>query len=243
MGQLRQIVKKSLEAMLPQEALLSQGHRLWSNAQSPRPATCAVSLTFDDGPHPEFTPALLDNLASSDIRGTFFIVGEKAEQYPDIVRRIAAEGHEIGNHTWTHSVPGQTSTDQFRLEVLRTNELIQQLTGQDCFLMRPPKGELSPGKLFTLLRLKQTIVLWNQDTKDYRMRSWSDMEDWCQEFQPAHGDIVLLHDNHPFAATAAALAGTLPQLSTTKFCVVSEWLRNRAERTHNQPLPISGSSL
>jgi peptidoglycan/xylan/chitin deacetylase (PgdA/CDA1 family) len=225
MGQSRRLIKQSLEAALPEQALLSRGRRLRSNDGADRPATCAISLTFDDGPHPEFTPQLLDNLASSDIRGTFFIVGAKAQQHPEIVRQIAAEGHEIGNHTWRHSEPRETSTRAFHEEVARTNELNFDLTGQTCRLTRPPKGELSPRKILALPQLRQTIVLWNRDTKDYRMDSWSDMENWCRTYEPDHGDIVLMHDNHSFAATAAALAGSLPQLSGVKFCRVSEWLR------------------
>lgn len=225
MGQFRQLIRKSLETALPQQAMLTRGRRLRTNDGAERPATCGISLTFDDGPHPEFTPQLLDNLASADIRGTFFIVGEKAQQYPDIARRIAAEGHEIGNHTWSHSEPRQTPTSVFHEEVARTNDLIFELTGEACRLTRPPKGELSPGKILASLKLRQTIVLWNCDTKDYQMQSWSEMESWCQAFEPTHGDIVLMHDNHSFAATAASLAGTLSQFSGTKFCRVSEWLR------------------
>jgi peptidoglycan-N-acetylglucosamine deacetylase len=238
MGQFRQLVKRSIETALPEQAMLSRGRRLRSNAGAERPSSCAISLTFDDGPHPEFTPQLLDNLATADIKGTFFIVGEKVEQHPDIVKRIADEGHEIGNHTWTHSEPRQTSTRKFRDEVARTNELIFELTGQDCRLMRPPKGELSPGKILTLLKLRQTIVLWNQDSRDYRMESWSDMETWCQHFIPEHGDIVLKHDNHRFAVTAAALAGSLPNLSGVKFCRISDWLRD--SRRNNSKNLTSG---
>lgn len=236
MGQFRQFIKRSLETALPEQAMLSRGRRLRSNEGSDRPARCAVSLTFDDGPHPEFTPRLLDNLASADIKGTFFIVGEKAARHPDIVRRIADEGHEVGNHTWTHSEPRETSTGTFRDEIVRTNDLIQELTGTVCRLTRPPKGELSPGKVLTLLKLRQTIVLWNCDTKDYQMTSWSDMETWCQNFRPEHGDIVLMHDNHPFAATATALAGTLSSLSAASFCHVSEWLRNSQQPSQKNVL-------
>lgn len=206
--------------------MLSRGRRLRDSDGSARPSRCAISLTFDDGPHPDFTPQLLDNLASADIRGTFFIVGEKASRHPEIVKRIVEEGHEIGNHTWTHSEPRETSTATFRDEIRKTNELIHDLTGTVCRLTRPPKGELSPGKILTLLQLRQTIVLWNRDTKDYQMKSWSDMEVWCRDFHPAYGDIVLMHDNHSFAVTAAALAGTLPNLSGVQFCHVSQWLRN-----------------
>jgi len=239
MGQFRQLVKRSIESALPEQAMLSRGRRLRTNDGTDRPSRCAVSLTFDDGPHPEFTPQLLDNLATVDIKATFFIVGQKAEKYPDIVKRIASDGHEIGNHTWTHSEPRQTSTKTFRDEVARTNELIFELTCQHCRLTRPPKGELSPGKILALLKQRQTIVLWNQDARDYRMESWSDMETWCQNFTPEHGDIVLMHDNHRFAVTAAALAGSLPNMSDVKFCKVSDWLRN-SRRSNSNNLGTNG---
>ncbi|NQV24578.1 MAG: polysaccharide deacetylase family protein [Rhodopirellula sp.] len=222
--------------------MLSRGRRLRSNSGADRPASCAISLTFDDGPHPEFTPQLLDNLATVDIKGTFFIVGEKAQQHPDILKRIAAEGHEIGNHTWTHSEPRKTSTGQFHDEVTRTNDLIFNLTGTPCRLTRPPKGELSPGKILALLKLRQTIVLWNCDTKDYLMKSWVDMETWCLDFTPTHGDIVLMHDNHSFAATTAALAGTLPNMSGVRFCRVSEWLRDSRHSSTNTLSACGGRS-
>ena len=242
MGQLRQLVKKSLEAALPEQAMLSRGRRLRSNDGAERPASCAVSLTFDDGPHPEFTPQLLDNLSTADIKGTFFIVGERAQQHRDIVKRIADEGHEIGNHSRTHSEPRETTTKKFRDEVARTSDLIFELTGQTCRLTRPPKGELSPGKILSLLKLRQTIILWNRDTKDYRMESWSDMEKWCHDFTPEHGDIVLMHDNHSFAATAAALAGTLPNMTGIKFCHVSDWLRDSRRQSTNATQASGGQS-
>ena len=84
-----------------------------------------------------------------------------------------------------------------------------------------------------MLKLRQTIVLWNRDTKDYRMESWLDMESWCRNFTPEHGDIVLMHDNHSFAATAAALAGTLSNMSDVKFCHISDWLRNSRRQFAN----------
>ena len=242
MRQFRQLVKKSIETALPEQAMLSRGSRIRSNAGAERPAQCAISLTFDDGPHPEFTPQLLDNLGSADIKGTFFIVGEKAEQHPDIVKRIADEGHEIGNHTWTHSEPRETSARQFRDELARTNDLTSELTGQTCRLTRPPKGELWPGKILALLKLRQTIVLWNRDTNDYQMDSWADMESWCRKFVPEHGDIVLMHDNHSFAVTVAALAGSLPNLSDVKFCKVSEWLRDSRQISVNDPKISGGQS-
>lgn len=225
MGLLRQSLKYVLEHTLPASALLTGGRqRRASNDRS------GISLTFDDGPHPEFTPRLLDRLAEAGIRATFFVVGQQAQKFPGLIRRMAAEGHNVGNHTWTHSEPSRTSARDFLREVRETGLLLEDLTGKPSRLMRPPKGELSLLKLSGLLRLRQTVVLWNRDPRDYAMESWADMEGWCRTYQPQHGDIVLMHDNRPHCITAAALLGTVSPAADCRFVTVSEWLaRNDAQ--------------
>jgi len=183
-----------------------------------------VSLTFDDGPHPEHTPRLLNTLAEARIRATFFIVGERAERHPQLVRRIVDEGHELGNHTWSHSEPRQTSRRQFLEEITRTDDLIQELSHQTCSLVRPPKGELSIGKLSGLLLMQKTVVLWNRDTKDYRMNSPADMHAWCASYTPSVGDIVLLHDDRPFAVTAVDVIRMTSELLHAPFITVSQMM-------------------
>jgi len=190
MGLARQIAKSAIQALLPCGAFVTRG-------RGP-----GVSLTFDDGPHPEHTPRLLDALVEARIRATFFIVGERAERHPELVRRIVYEGHKLGNHTWSHSEPQQTSRRQFLEEITRTDDLLQEVSHHTCSLVRPPKGELSFGKLCGLLSMQKTVVLWNCDTKDYTMTSAADMHAWCQSYVPKDGDIVLLHDDRPFAVTA-----------------------------------------
>jgi peptidoglycan/xylan/chitin deacetylase (PgdA/CDA1 family) len=191
MSHLRQIAKHTLTAMLPRDVIVSRG------------VGEGIALTFDDGPHPDFTPRLLDALYDAGITATFFVVGERAARHRDILQRIAADGHEIGNHTWSHSEPRETSARKLIDEVRRTRDLIEDATSRECQLFRPPKGELTLRKLLALRRERQTIVLWNQDAKDYRMPEASDeIVDWCRSYQPASGDIVLMHDNHPHAITA-----------------------------------------
>ena len=180
-----------------------------------------LALTFDDGPHPEQTPRLLDVLAEAGVRGTFFVVGERAEQQPDLVRRIADEGHELGNHTWTHSEPSQTSASQFLNEIARTRRLIQDLTGRDCRVTRPPKGSLTIGKALGLWRQQQTIALWNIDPKDFSMSDNSAISLWLADYRPQSGDIVLLHDNHPRAAIAVE---QLAANTALRFVTLSDWL-------------------
>ncbi|MHC4878682.1 MAG: polysaccharide deacetylase family protein [Planctomycetota bacterium] len=191
MSALRQSLKHLLTGLLPRHVLATHG------------SGAGLALTFDDGPHPEHTPQLLDALGAAGIPATFFLVGERADRHRDILQRIAAEGHEIGNHTWSHSEPCETSTRQLINEVRRTRDLIEDVSGRECRLFRPPKGELTPRKLLALRRERQTIVLWNQDTKDYRMTTGSEaMRNWYRKYQPTPGDIVLMHDNHPHAIEA-----------------------------------------
>lgn len=196
MGLIRQLAKQVLTACAPRQALLMRG------APHPPGARARLALTFDDGPHPEHTPALLDTLRTCRASGTFFVIGRSAEQYPDLIRRISDEGHEIGNHTWSHGDPERTSSRDFLDEVKRTDELIEALCGRRPTVVRPPKGELNVRKLAGLWKQKKTVTLWNIDPKDYRMRSADEIDAWCGGYRPKDGDILLMHDNHPWANLA-----------------------------------------
>src|SRR5262249_10657688 len=112
----RQAAKKALAAFLPRRRLLVHGP-----AQS-----SAVCLTFDDGPDPTYTPAVLDVLKSHAVSATFFVIGQKAERHPDLIRRMAAEGHVIGNHTYSHSDPEKTSAHDLIAEVGRTSDILRR---------------------------------------------------------------------------------------------------------------------
>jgi peptidoglycan/xylan/chitin deacetylase (PgdA/CDA1 family) len=160
----------------------------------------SVCLTFDDGPHPEHTPRLLEVLSQHGVSATFFVIGQQAERYPELVRRLAAEGHVIGHHSYYHSEPHSTSARQLQQEVHRTRALLNRLLGQAPILFRPPHGKLTGAKLWRLWRAGQTVVLWNVDPKDYALRSASEGLAWFLRNPIQAGDIVLLHDDHPFAA-------------------------------------------
>lgn len=242
MSQLRQILKSTLNGILPRSLFLTQGRELRIGSALGHASGPAVSLTFDDGPHPEHTPRLLDELEAAGIEATFFIIGERAKRHPGIVRRIAAAGHEIGNHTWTHGEPKQTSTSQFLAELRRTRAFLEDLTGEPCRVVRPPKGELSPGKLFGLLKTKQPIVLWNQDTKDYAMTDPAAIGHWVAEYRPRHGDIVLMHDVHPHAASGIALLRKLEAFRPVRFRRVSDWLPGFAVRSFHAESTASASA-
>lgn len=199
MSRLRQGIRGALTAALPRDRFMTRG---------PRTARPEVALTFDDGPHPEHTPRLLDALAAHEITATFFVVGREVERHANIVERIAADGHTIGHHSWTHSEPADTPSATLLDEVDRTVALLASITGRVADRFRPPKGQLSAAKLVGLLRAGQRVVLWSADPKDYALTDSQPLRRWADTTVPAAGDIVLLHDVHPYAAGALdAIAG------------------------------------
>jgi peptidoglycan/xylan/chitin deacetylase (PgdA/CDA1 family) len=189
MGAARQLIRSTLEAAVPRSLFMVS-----------RPAGSAVCLTFDDGPDPAHTPPLLDMLAAHGVAATFFVVGRQAEKHPEIVRRMAREGHSVGHHSFTHSEPSTTSAKALLEEVRRTSVLIGEIVGAPPCLFRPPNGKVTAAKLWGLWRAKQTVVLWNVDPKDFSCTSAEELRDRFARRPLADGDIVLLHDNVPFAA-------------------------------------------
>ena len=161
----------------------------------------AVYLTFDDGPHPEHTPRLLDVLAENNAKATFFVVGQQCEKHPEIVRRIVGEGHQIGNHTFFHRLPRDVSAAGLGDEVERTRGVIRQIAGSDCRLFRPPYGALTLSKMKALWRCGQTIALWSVDPRDYKSNA-GEVVCWLRNHPAEGGDVVLLHDTHATAAEA-----------------------------------------
>lgn len=126
-----------------------------------------AALTFDDGPHPEFTPRLLALLEKYQARGTFFMVGEMASHYPKLVRRIADAGHAIGNHSWDHpSFPAISSRE--RVRQIRACEEVIGSDGQKLF--RPPFGNQTFRTRFDALRLGYRVVAWNVVGSDWKDR-------------------------------------------------------------------------
>ncbi len=152
-----------------------------------------IALTFDDGPHPRYTPQILDILKKYGIRATFFLIGENVELYPDLAKRILDEGHEIGNHTFTHMKISDTSKEQLKREMENCEQALFELTEYRPTLFRPPQGRLDK-KVETLAEMfDYKVILWNIDTRD-----------WAHESPEAikhnvitnieSGSIILMHD-------------------------------------------------
>jgi peptidoglycan/xylan/chitin deacetylase (PgdA/CDA1 family) len=148
-------------------ASLYPGSRLFGKALiAPRHAG-EIALTFDDGPNTAWTPRLLDALAEHRLKATFFMLGSRAEQEPELVRRVAAEGHLIGNHSWSHPNFSRTAAGKVREELTRTSAVLEQITGERVRYFRPPFGARRPVVFKIARELGLTPVLWNAMTSDW----------------------------------------------------------------------------
>ncbi len=170
-----------------------------------------VALTFDDGPHPVHTPRLLDILRTHNATATFYVVGQMVRRYPDVAKRIADEGHEIGNHTWSHPHLWDLGDNDVLQEIDRTNEVIWRTTGFLPVTMRPPYGAISKyqSQMVHANRLLPT-VMWSVDPSDYR-RPGSDVVASRIVTKARSGSIVLAHDIH--GPTVDAMPATLEGLA------------------------------
>lgn len=158
-----------------------------------------VALTFDDGPHHTLTPEILNILKSEGAKGTFFLVGNRAETYPDLVSRIAKEGHDVGNHTWNHISLSKNTTEVDLKSLNRTNNLIAGIIGKNCNLVRPPYGATSARVKAMLQENGWHQVLWDSDSRDWQNKN-PDVILYRVMKSIEPGGIILFHDIHPGAA-------------------------------------------
>ncbi|RZS89455.1 secreted protein [Motilibacter rhizosphaerae] len=120
-----------------------------------------VALTFDDGPHPSFTPRVLQALADAGMRATFNVMGWAALRYPELLRQTVAAGHEIGNHTWTHEDFAFTDLEATREQMLRGKDAIEQVTQVPLRFLRPPRGDINGAALHLAAELGYDVLLWS----------------------------------------------------------------------------------
>lgn len=158
-----------------------------------------IALTFDDGPHHTHTREILDILKNEGAKATFFLVGSRAETYPDIVSRMAAEGHDIGNHTWDHRSLAKSSSADALASLRRTNDFISGITAKSCNIVRPPFGHTNSRVKTMLHGQGWHEVMWDSDSRDWQNKN-PDMILHRVMKSVGPGSIVLFHDIHPGAA-------------------------------------------
>ena len=152
-----------------------------------------VALTFDDGPHPRYTPQILDILKEYGVRATFFSVGSNAENYPQLIRRICEEGHELGNHTHNHFHVAKLSREQLCADIESCQEVLGRLGQREITLFRPPEGVCTKDLKNYCEQKGMTIVLWSIDTRDW---AHTPIEEICENVRKnaKDGAIILMHD-------------------------------------------------
>src|ERR1043166_9098953 len=184
-----------------------------------------IAMTFDDGPSATLTPKLLDLLAARHIKVTFFVIGENVAEHPEIVARAAREGHEIGNHSWSHPNLGKMSDDAVRRQLQRTEDAIKSAIGARPTLMRPPYGSITAReKRWIHDEFDYDIILWDVDPLDWKRPGAEVVRNRIVK-QTRPGSIILAHDIHP--GTIDAMPPTNEQLETNgfKFVTVSELIQ------------------
>ena len=202
-----------------------------------------IAMSFDDGPSATLTPKLLDLLAARHIKATFFVIGENVMEHPEIVARAAREGHEIGNHSWSHPNLAKMSQESVRSQLQRTDVAIKNATGERPTLMRPPYGSITDREKHWIHdEFGYRIILWDVDPYDWKRPGPAVVRNRIlKETRP--GSIVLSHDIHP--GTIEAMPSTLDALEAKglKFVTVSELIEMATpQASHPSPQPGGSTS-
>jgi peptidoglycan/xylan/chitin deacetylase (PgdA/CDA1 family) len=230
----KQLVRSSFDALRWVEQRVDRslgvplaGHGRREAISSVDTSEPVVALTFDDGPHPEQTPRLLDLLAERGIRATFYLIGANAQAHPEIVERTLAEGHELGNHTWSHRFLTTQRSRSILEEVGSAHSVINDITGAPPATLRPPYGAVTPGLSGWMnSRFGYETVLWSVDAADWEGPD-SDTITERLVSGARNGSIILVHD--PVPAVVEAMPETLDRLLDRgfRFVTVGELLAMR----------------
>lgn len=187
-----------------------------SVAAKPTPApakpdgrTRYIALTFDDGPSSVATASILSSLRKVGGKATFFVVGSRVQSYASLVRQMAKEGHQIGNHSWSHRDLTRISAEQRVSEMNRTRQAILNVSGVVPTVMRPPYGATNSAVRQTMANLGFPQIIWSIDPTDWRNYSPTSVADFVLT-RARDGSVVLMHDI--FGSTAKAAAIIIPEL-------------------------------
>jgi len=198
-----------------------------------------IALSFDDGPYPMYTPMLLDELKALHVRATFFLIGRDADWWPQLARRIAFDGNEIGDHTQTHPNLDAESALQVRRELIEGRDTLLRLTGDRsaAALFRPPHGRYTAATLRIAQSLGMKTIFWSDDPGDWREMTPAQIEAHVLS-HATEPEILLLHSGK--SATVAALARIVPAFRRAgyRFVTVGELLSLLGASAVENPRPI-----
>ena len=185
----------------------------------------SIALTFDDGPHPLFTVSILKSLAEYNIKATFFITGKDAEEHSELVQKIIHEGHEIGNHSFSHKSLIFRSIIFIINEIEKTDKILKNLGVKGEIYFRPPYGRIGAIARMVLRKMRKKIILWDNGPKDFKCLSCEEVVDKVlKKLKP--GSIIVLHDGGGVdrSITVKAVDMLIPEILKKgyKFQTVSE---------------------
>lgn len=197
------VLKKLIKSLIPSELIR---YKLSASAER------SVLLTFDDGPHPDLTPQVLDILESFRARAVFFVVGSSARQFPDLVREIIRRGHAVGNHTFDHPNFNQVARADRHNSIMKCQETLEGLISPAIRLIRPPYGIINLETLFWAWKRGLGTVLWSKSGEEWGQRMEEPAASIAQHLidDVRARDIVLLHDNN--SKVPEILRRILPEL-------------------------------
>lgn len=198
-----------------------------------------IALSFDDGPHPKYTVEILDLLKEYDIKATFFVLGMHAESYPDIIKRQVSEGHEIGNHSYSHVDMRKASLKVIQNEYNITQDIIYNISNVRPKVFRPPYGNYNSEVVDIVTSDDSAVVLWTfyQDSKDWSNPGVDKIVDITLS-KIQNGDIILFHDYvyKPESHTVKALETIIPKLISQgyEFVTISELIGTSQENKYTE---------
>lgn len=191
------------------------------------PAGNRIALTFDDGPHPRYTEEIMSVLAEAGVPGTFFLVGKQVEKHPELAAELVRQGHELGNHTYSHVDLARVHWRRGIEELCATDRLLRSLDPGHAGIFRPPWGRIGLSGLAYAVRYGRRAVMWSLDSADHLLDGAQPILDRLAAAPLRGGDILLFHDD--YSATAAILREVITHLRGRgfAFATVSQVLADR----------------
>lgn len=193
-----------------------------------------LAITFDDGPHPQYTPAILAILRQYNVKATFFVVGEQAEKHPDLIRDEIAGGHNVGNHTYDHVSLVKIPEDYVATEIKACGEVLRQITGKAPHLFRPPGGDYNQQVADTSEALGYRMVLWTDDPGDYASPG-AELIVTRTLRTAGNGGILLLHDGIQQTLDVLPRIIAALQKKGFRFVTIDEMISESGQPVHRRP--------
>ncbi|WP_290762157.1 polysaccharide deacetylase family protein [Anaerostipes sp.] len=198
-----------------------------------------IAFSFDDGPAKENTDRVVKALLKNHARATFFMLGQNAKYYPELVKEVKDSGNEVAGHSWNHPQLTKLGPEGVRLQMRKMNRAISKVTGYDVGLLRPPYGSVDH---VVKKNINAPLILWSIDTLDWKTRNTDATVNTILK-QAKDGDIILMHDIHKPSVAAAEKVLPLLKARGYEICTVSELLKAKGIKVKKGDVVVSASQI